>query len=424
MRRHVLFVLTVALVMTCHVQGGVNRTGVIMHTVATASSFTSARTHTQRAGVAPATLCVSGRCPHMTNVSGCAPLPLVPCDPNDPAQQWSSIVTGDGKLAPATMRMVNKGNGGCLSGWSKHAVPGVSVAVPLTGVAECATGWGTSIFDWNPYVVKGLLINSGAGASATGSCLSASHPALSTVLAYEYKQHANASTFAAFVQNSGPSMQVDYHGLSMPMDGGSTSLVMVEAGKTRVLFNTNAVSAAGIKCNRSYIPMVAGAGVLSDFEHWEEPLPPVGGSSVQSSTPLEQLNLTQDKTEYMFYTAVLPGTTSSSNEDTHISGHNLTIQTIESNAFVLFLDGEYVGEVNDHTKGPDHLTLSVSVPPSTADREMVLLSGSMGIQNFHGALLRECCGVHSFLSRLQAHCLCCSFRIIVHRESSPRLLVG
>jgi hypothetical protein len=115
--------------------GKVNGTGTIAYTPSSLARDKHGRT---------AALCVSGACPTMTNVSGCAPLPLLPCDPSDPAQQWTSVVTA------ASMRLVNKANGGCLSGWSKHATPGVATAVPLTGVAQCAEGWGTAVMNWNP----------------------------------------------------------------------------------------------------------------------------------------------------------------------------------------------------------------------------------------------------------------------------------
>ena len=49
--------LTVAFVMASHVEGGVNQTGVIMHTVATSSASSSTPTHAQRAGVADSLYC-------------------------------------------------------------------------------------------------------------------------------------------------------------------------------------------------------------------------------------------------------------------------------------------------------------------------------------------------------------------------------
>ena len=76
---------------------------------------------------------------------------------------------------------------------------------------------------------------------------------------------------------------------------------------------------------------------------------------------------------------------------------NLTIGSIESNAFLLFLDGKFIGSANDHTKGPNHLTLSVPVASETASQAKVLtlLSASMGIQNFHGDSPARCisCGL-------------------------------
>jgi hypothetical protein len=60
------------------------------------------------------------------------------------------------------------------------------------------------------------------------------------------------------------------------------------------------------------------------------------------------------------------------------SSLNLTISTIESNAFLLFLDGEFVGSANDHTKGPNHLTLTIPVPAAAISKAKTLLLLSAG----------------------------------------------
>ena len=135
----------------------------------------------------------------------------------------------------------------------------------------------------------------------------------------------------------------------------------------------------------------------------------------RSPTPLEQLSLTNDRTDYMFYSLTLPPSASSDTGDSHnipsetsssdgdmrhnddsaVAALNLTISTIESSAFLLFLDGDFIGtcigvflfsfqcsaakphrilspmndpsgSANDHTKGPDHLPLTISVPGNRA----------------------------------------------------------
>jgi hypothetical protein len=63
-------------------------------------------------------------------------------------------------------------------------------------------GWGSGTFKWTPNATTGLIMNRGKdGPQGNGgaSCLSATHPALSPVLAFEYKSAVGS---AAFVQNS------------------------------------------------------------------------------------------------------------------------------------------------------------------------------------------------------------------------------
>eukprot|EP00037_Helgoeca_nana_P027214 m.310008 g.310008 ORF g.310008 m.310008 type:complete len:954 (-) comp27435_c0_seq3:149-3010(-) len=373
--------------------GGVNKSGLITHTPpggvggdrGGSSRTGTNKPTTSRRGVggSAAGLCVSGACPTMTNVSGCAPLPLVPCDPTDPAQQWTWEV---GTGPSPTMWMVNTESGGCLSGWSKHAVPGVSSTVPFTGVAACATGWGTAVFDWNPTAVDGLLINAGASAELTGTCLSATHPVTAPVLAYEYKS-GSGTQYAAFIVNTGGDMDVRYNGGTLTMPGGSISLVLadVDAPIVNELFNTHVVNADGIACNRSYTTLAPGNGGVSGWQWWPEPVPPVGGTPVQSAVPTEQLALTHDQTEFMYYAATLPASTPAAASKAHgANSVNLTIGTREASAFALFVGGEFVGSTDDHTKGPNPVTLTLAVPPSAKARDMVLLSTSLGIQNFHG----------------------------------------
>jgi hypothetical protein len=222
------------------------------------------------------------------------------------------------------------------------------------------------------------------------------------VLAYEYGDPAAAGSplpFAAFVVNSnGGDRNVTYRNATFFMPAGSTTFLLGNGGSSdisrdgvdradaiEVLFNTHlVVGAKAIPCNRSFTPLPPGQGALSGWKSWAEPVPPSGGVATHNPSPLEQLNLTKDLTEYMYYTATLPPTLGRGLES---KSFNLTIETVEASSFVLFVDGEFVAAVDDHTKGPNAVQLSLPVPASlsTNARLLVLLSGSLGVQNFHGA---------------------------------------
>jgi hypothetical protein len=149
------------------------------------------------------------------------------------------------------------------------------------------------------------------------------------------------------------------------------------------LFYTDDTSAAGrYPCNKTYTPLPASKGAFNStaWEWWVEPIPVVGGSQVHSAAPLEQLSLTLEKSQYMYYQASLPA----SSHDITSAAINLTMQSVQGSAFILWLDGKHVGAADDHTKGGNAVNISIPVQPSNATREMVLLSISLGISNFPG----------------------------------------
>ena len=182
---------------------------------------------------------------------------------------------------------------------------------------------------------------------------------------------------AAFLQNTaGRAINATFRGRAVSVPAFSTSFLLGNA----TLFNSATVDAAGIACNRTYTALAApSSGALSGWESWAEPLPPAGGKFLGKATPPEQLSLTLDRSAYCFYAAELPATSE--------PVANLTLQTIESSAFVMFLDGAFVAAADEHTHGGNRVTVSLPVPPAAAaaaaaPRKLLLLSSSLGIQNF------------------------------------------
>ena len=150
------------------------------------------------------------------------------------------------------------------------------------------------------------------------------------------------------------------------------------------------VEADGIRCNRSYVS--AGLVSASGWSKWVEPVPVAPGGQVHAAAPLEQLGLTHDRSDYLFYSATIAAPTAvhgngaEHGERAPANGAvNMTIATIESDAMLVFFDGKFVGAADDHSKGPNRLTLTLPVPALTAPTtSLVILSASLGIQNFHG----------------------------------------
>jgi hypothetical protein len=229
----------------------------------------------------------------------------------------------------------------------------------------------------------------------------------SRILAYEYGGAAFVSSTAGHAENvsfGGTIVEVKpgltFFASKSNADGtadgptgdgdGSSPPAAAHAVGMREIFYTDDTSAAESNpCNKTYTPLPASKGALnsSKWEWWIEPIPLVGGSQIHSTVPLEQLDLTHEKSQYMYYQATLPA---SSPEDVtsaamaNLESVNLTMESVEGNAFVLWLDGKHVGGADDHTKGGKAVNISIPVPPSAATRDMVLLSVSLGISNFPG----------------------------------------
>jgi len=91
--------------------------------------------------------------------------------------------------------------------------------------------------------------------------------------------------------------------------------------------------------------------------------------------PVEQLKFTQDLTDYAWYSRslVIPLT---------LVSPNLTVNTSQSSALVVFLDGQQVANGYDLNKGMDTMLLNITLPnikPGTY--RLDILSISLGIEN-------------------------------------------
>jgi hypothetical protein len=106
---------------------------------------------------------------------------------------------------------------------------------------------------------------------------------------------------------------------------------------------------------------------------WTEPLPAGLPPHVVSSSPLEQLNITQDQTEYMFYTTTL---------DSLPSASILTIDGRCANSYSVFVNGALVANTFDDSHNMCSETFTVHLPAfGDTSIELSILSGSLGLNN-------------------------------------------
>ncbi len=81
-----------------------------------------------------------------------------------------------------------------------------------------------------------------------------------------------------------------------------------------------------------------GPGELS-WTYWTESVPNFSGPTYDSTAPLEQLNVTQDETEYLFYTTY--------NVSIPSGGATLSFQGWRANSYSVFINGRLVGSSDD-----------------------------------------------------------------------------
>ncbi len=113
-----------------------------------------------------------------------------------------------------------------------------------------------------------------------------------------------------------------------------------------------------------------GPGTLNWLK-WSEIVPSAEGELIIASSPLEQLNVTQDQTEYMFYT------TNGLNIST---GSTLTFMGWHANTYSVFIDGVLTATAQDIEHAGGQLSQTVTLPSTlSGTHSLTILSGSLGI---------------------------------------------
>ena len=112
-----------------------------------------------------------------------------------------------------------------------------------------------------------------------------------------------------------------------------------------------------------------------DFEYWNEPvtdLATTGMKVIVSPKANEQLNMTRDLTEFLYY-------------ETEVNFPKdectLAIGGTDANSFVAYLDDKYVGTDDQHKHNDGWHTMYINMKASAGKHKLVLLSESLGVSN-------------------------------------------
>ena len=197
-------------------------------------------------------------------------------------------------------------------------------------------------------------------------------------LAYEYGQ-------TVFIESSASLyLQTQYKGQVYNM--APTTVLILQGGK--IIFNSSDV--APVKVQRVNTPVW---DAPLDWQVWSEGVysysavpssspattgpfaVPAGIPALRTSRPVEQLNLTRDLTDYSWYTTVV-------DVPSALTGAVLNAGSASANSLLVFLNGEYRGQCEDHRKEGtvDPVQCNVTVGDVEAGKiQLSVLSVSFGI---------------------------------------------
>ena len=179
-------------------------------------------------------------------------------------------------------------------------------------------------------------------------------------------------------------VQTQYAGVVYDMP--PTTVLIMQNGK--LLFNTSAVQPVHVQRVNTPVwdaPLewqVWSEGVYS-YPTSHSTLTPASSSSssgipiLQTPRPVEQLNLTRDLTDYCWYSTVV-------NVPSALSNAILSVGSASANSLLEFLNGEYVGQCEDHRKEGtvDPVQCNVTIGNVEAGSlQLSILSVSFGIGN-------------------------------------------
>ena len=117
------------------------------------------------------------------------------------------------------------------------------------------------------------------------------------------------------------------------------------------------------------------------FEYWNEPVSTLSQEAprvVISPKANEQLNMTRDLTEFLYYETEVEFP-----EDEC----TLSIGGTDANAFVAYVDDHFVGSDDEHTHNDGWHTMNIKMNSGKGKHKLVLLSESLGVSNGMGSNL-------------------------------------
>ena len=186
-------------------------------------------------------------------------------------------------------------------------------------------------------------------------------------LAFVYDNDAGQ---IVFVQNSA-SMEVivAYDNLNITMQPWS---VIILDKMYSVLYDSSKVNSTGLRTKRKYI---LGKVKMDPFKAWSENIEEATAMATVAQYPLEQLLVTQDESDYLFYHTKVSVPVSDDNDF-------VVVDSRAANSLLIFVDGKFQGATDHchHVSGNVTMTVGIS-PPISVPFNLTILSVSLGLDN-------------------------------------------
>jgi len=190
-------------------------------------------------------------------------------------------------------------------------------------------------------------------------------------LAFVYNNRAGC---VVFVQNiASKEVMVEYDNMKLHMHPMS---IIVLDKMNSILFDSSKVNSTGLRTKRVYNRDNIN---MDPFSAWSEYV--IMGKTTEAISveqyPLEQLWVTQDETEYLFYQTEVSMLASGNSEVT------LQVDSRKANSLLVFVNGCFCNATDnhDHSAGNETMTISFHLPDGDKPFNLTILSVSLGLHN-------------------------------------------
>ena len=182
----------------------------------------------------------------------------------------------------------------------------------------------------------------------------------------------NTAGRIVFVQNSASvELIVEYDDMKLTMRPMS---IIVLDKMNSVQYDSSMVNSTGLRTKRVYIhdktkmnPLVA----------WRESIEEISKGAMIEEHPLEQLGVTQDETDYLFYQTEIPA------QLINTTYFELIVETRKANSLLFFMDKGYIGSLDNHDHSTGDFIMNFTFVGNVDKKgfNLTILSVSLGLHN-------------------------------------------